>query len=197
MHQLQTTDFCRDDTPWCYFVAAPIRSAEGLARNLDFAQPFGDQRVVVRILRGHRCATSQAVFQEWAAALQFPYYFGENWDALDECLTDLEWLPGSCYVFFVMRLDRVLPGLDDEFNIFIDVLREAHQEWKIPNRYNTDWPAAPFTLVFHTELDQANDALVRLRKAGADPVESRFSVEFIEETTRIREFDPGLLEEPE
>ena len=36
-----------------------------------------------------------------AAALKFPDYFGNNWDALDECLRDLEWLPGSAYVLVV------------------------------------------------------------------------------------------------
>jgi hypothetical protein len=38
-----------------------------------------------------------------AKAFRFPDYFGENWDALDECLRDLDWLPAPGYVFFVKR----------------------------------------------------------------------------------------------
>jgi hypothetical protein len=36
-----------------------------------------------------------------AAQLEFPAYFGHNWDALEECLRDLSWLPASGYVLVV------------------------------------------------------------------------------------------------
>ncbi len=28
-------------------------------------------------------------------AMHFPDYFGHNWDALDECLGDMDWLPAN------------------------------------------------------------------------------------------------------
>ena len=43
-------------------------------------------------IRGDRCTTRSEFFREFSAALQFPDYFGENWDAVDECLCDMEWL---------------------------------------------------------------------------------------------------------
>lgn len=45
--------------------------------------------------RGKRCATEDDFFHEVSASFQFPWYFGENWSALDECLCDLEWLSFS------------------------------------------------------------------------------------------------------
>lgn len=46
-------------------------------------------------LRGKRCKTEDSFFHEVSASFQFPYYFGENWAAMDECLCDLEWLYAS------------------------------------------------------------------------------------------------------
>ncbi len=40
------------------------------------------------IVDGTQCRDSQKLFTSWAAALDFPQYFGHNWNALDECLSD-------------------------------------------------------------------------------------------------------------
>jgi hypothetical protein len=38
-----------------------------------------------------------------AGALRFPSYFGHNWDAVDECLGDLEWIDADGYVLCVRQ----------------------------------------------------------------------------------------------
>lgn len=37
------------------------------------------------------------LFAAVASAMQFPEYFGSNWDALDECLGDMSWFPADGY----------------------------------------------------------------------------------------------------
>ncbi len=61
------------------------------------------RQVVVRFLRGQKMQTAPQLFDEFAAALQFPYYFGENWNALLECLTDLEWLPDGACILMILN----------------------------------------------------------------------------------------------
>ena len=39
-----------------------------------------------------------AFLKKTAAALGFPAYFGMNWDAFSECLTDMAWRPAAGYV---------------------------------------------------------------------------------------------------
>ena len=42
-----------------------------------------------------------------AEALAFPDYFGMNWNALDECLRDMEWMPAKGYVVFFFGAERL------------------------------------------------------------------------------------------
>ena len=83
------------ERPWLHRLVATESQLCDL--NLQLVQ-ITKPRVVSRVVRGHKCRSTQALFDEFAAALQFPYYFGENWNAFDECLADLEWLPGEAYV---------------------------------------------------------------------------------------------------
>jgi hypothetical protein len=36
-----------------------------------------------------------------AGALGFPTYFGMNWDAFSDCLTDMEWKPATGYIILI------------------------------------------------------------------------------------------------
>ena len=68
-------------------------------------------------LRGARCDTEESFFREVSAALQFPWYFGENWAAFDECICDLEWL----------KFDRMVLAIDD-FKMMFNEDREQQKQ---------------------------------------------------------------------
>ena len=55
------------------------------------------------------------VLAAFAEALRFPAYFGHNWDALEECLTDLAWLPAPGYAVLIAHAaaDAELAGARD------------------------------------------------------------------------------------
>lgn len=46
-------------------------------------------------------ATDTQLFGALAHALEFPEYFGHNWNALNDCLSDLAWCPAEGYVLFL------------------------------------------------------------------------------------------------
>jgi hypothetical protein len=87
-------------------------------------------RAVCRVVRGHKATTEPAFFDECAAAWQFPYYFGENWDAFDECLTDLQWLPAEAYVLCVTQAIHLLEKEpSDRQHRLLLVLQRIAKEW--------------------------------------------------------------------
>ena len=48
-----------------------------------------------------------ALLERVSAALQFPGWFGRNWDALEDCLADLSWLEGKGHVLLLEQAGGV------------------------------------------------------------------------------------------
>lgn len=71
---------------------SPLPTLPAGFRFVDDPATWTDREArVVRIARGVR--SKRALLTEYARQLRLPDYFGWNWDALDECLRDLHWLP--------------------------------------------------------------------------------------------------------
>jgi len=128
------------------------------------------ENAVARTVRGKKCSTAKELFNEFGAALQFPYYFGENWDAFNDCITDLEWIPGNEYLLFIPNAEKVLANADRDFRIFIDLLHKAGKEWAESQEDHPDFPrpSKPFHVVFHCEPDSKNKLLNRLNEVNAE-----------------------------
>lgn len=61
-----------------------------------------------------------------ARGLHFPAWFGGNWDALEDCLTDLSWLEGDGHVLLLEDGS----GLNaDDLGILVDVLSSSARFW--------------------------------------------------------------------
>jgi RNAse (barnase) inhibitor barstar len=78
-----------------------------------------------------------ALLRTIAAALAFPDGFGENWDALEDCLSDLSWRQSQGQVL-VFEAFQFLPAAD--LGVLVDVLNSAAQFWA--------GQGAPFFAVF-------------------------------------------------
>jgi hypothetical protein len=62
---------------------------------------------VVGYLEGKECISDTKLFAEVQRVLAFPDYFGHNWDALEECLRDLDGRGKHAYVL-VMRNAKLI-----------------------------------------------------------------------------------------
>lgn len=68
-----------------------------------------------------------ALMRALSVALRFPDYFGGNWDALEECIRDLSWLPAGC----VVLLHKDLPLAEDQpsLSTYLSILHGAVESW--------------------------------------------------------------------
>jgi RNAse (barnase) inhibitor barstar len=103
---------------------------------------------VLRIIQGAKCQTIAGLLTECARALDFPDYFGHNWDALEECLIDLEWLPAKGYILFITDAGYVLPDDEEEYETFLEILRDAGEAWGSGQAGMGTRRATPFHALF-------------------------------------------------
>jgi hypothetical protein len=94
------------------------------------AAALGDLHgLLLRSVDGTRCRTKGALLREVATALDFPAYFGNNWDALEESLNDLEWLPARGYVLVFRHADQVLSASPEDRANLVGILGSTGAEW--------------------------------------------------------------------
>jgi RNAse (barnase) inhibitor barstar len=73
------------------------------------------------VIDGLACRTRANLFAEFARALDFPSYFGHNWDALTDCLRDAS--PAALYIAHAVVVLADEPRA--QLHILVDVLSDA------------------------------------------------------------------------
>jgi RNAse (barnase) inhibitor barstar len=109
-----------------------------------------------------------ALFSEMKIQFKLPDYFGQNWDALDECLADLEWLPATFYVIAIDHAEQILESEKERTRqILSRLVQRIPEEWSHPIMDGEDWdrPAVPF----HWVLCEQAQSDARLGLFSLDP----------------------------
>ena len=104
-----------------------------------------DKNSFVCSINGSKCITKKEALAEIGRAFNFPEYYGENLDALYDCLTDLSWLRYSKVFFIVNNQEDFLKSETPEIRTdFLDLLNDVKDEWK----NNDESDKKDFTLLY-------------------------------------------------
>jgi hypothetical protein len=80
-------------------------------------------------LSGRDVRSKDTLLQEAGKACNFPDYFGHNWDAFEECVTDMSWQPAPGYLLLVDELASLREKSPGDFDTFLAVLHDAASSW--------------------------------------------------------------------
>jgi len=80
---------------------------------------------VARLARG--LTTTDELLMSIATQLEFPDYFGFNWNALSDCLRDFHWLQHHTVVLIHQDLPKIS---DSDLVEYVEVLADAVQSWQ-------------------------------------------------------------------
>ena len=92
-----------------------------------------------------RLASKAGLLGRAARALNFPKWFGKNWDALNDCLTDLSWLDGQGWVIIFENSKDLASRKPQVFHSAVEVFQSANDYWRQAGK--------PFWVLFHGPSD--------------------------------------------
>jgi RNAse (barnase) inhibitor barstar len=74
--------------------------------------------------------TKAQVLKLLGTSLAFPSWFGRNWDALEDCLTDSSWLSGPGILIRIEGFSAYANTDADGFSILLDIFKTSAEYWR-------------------------------------------------------------------
>ena len=78
----------------------------------------------------YNIVTEDELFNIIAQFMNFPSYFGKNWDALSDCLKDMQWAPAKGYVLILRDSVDAWSKNPYMWGIFIEVWMAVSEFWR-------------------------------------------------------------------
>jgi RNAse (barnase) inhibitor barstar len=105
----------------------------GVYRFVSRAKPDTLRRAVERAgwrffhLDGHQIQDKRSFLQSSATAINFPSYFGHNWDAFNDSINDIAWAPG--FVILYDQPAHFATAHPNEWQTAQEIFQEAVDRW--------------------------------------------------------------------
>ncbi len=106
------------------------RSTAALMRQI--ASKYPDYALIE--LDAAQLTTKSTLMHEFAQAFQFPDYFGNNWDALEECLNDLSWLNQRRVVLIIEHTNALMQHEPELWATTQEILQAVSATWQAEQR---------------------------------------------------------------
>lgn len=87
-------------------------------------------KIPVFRLETHKTRNKAELLKLLAQALALPRHFGENWDALADCLMDANWLPPAGCVILWSGEKAFASAAGEDHEVLREVFAESAQFWQ-------------------------------------------------------------------
>ena len=124
------------DTSGVYFLPSHCRTAVESAGGRQHFKVFAAD------IAEH--TDTQGALSQLGASLNFPIWYGSNFDALFDCLTDPDWEPAKGHVLLINGISALRATDPDDFATLIEVLQsvaESRRDMQSPFWIFLDAPA--------------------------------------------------------
>ncbi|GAB2881760.1 barstar family protein [Uliginosibacterium flavum] len=109
-------------------IAGVYQATDDTARTLFQAGPAAGFNVY-RIDLG-KARNADSLHRILARGLHFPDWYGGNWDALADCLTDMSWNEADGYLLILVHAETLQAADPACFSSLLEVLNETVTAWQ-------------------------------------------------------------------
>jgi len=95
-----------------------------------FIDDASRKSVCVFYFRGRSIRNKTDFFNTAKKVMRLPDYFGDNWDAFEECINDLSWLPAEGYIFVYDNTSVFFSKHPDDADTLLSILNDIHENRK-------------------------------------------------------------------
>ena len=81
-------------------------------------------------LEGQKIEKKLQFLNHAAVVMHFPVHFGNNWDAFEDCITDLEWIEAEGYVIYFDHTENFAQHHASELETVTELFQDAVEYWK-------------------------------------------------------------------
>lgn len=113
---------------------------------VELSQLCQDNHCQLFYIEGDTIFEKPDFFRVSIPAINLPEYFGKNWDAWEECITDLSWCESSSYLFVYKNPQNFATHSPEDWEIFKDILSTTIAYWSEQK--------ISFSVIFTSELIQ-------------------------------------------
>lgn len=132
--------------------------------HLELQRQYPENDILV--IRGKKAHSLEGFFNEIGAILQVPYYFGENWNALNDVLYERAWLPG--YVFLVTDAPLLLADAPAQFGFLLQLMDKCNAQHLVPTDELDENDDFGFHVLFQCKGATTGAFAERLASAGVE-----------------------------
>ncbi len=68
--------------------------------------------------------------KRFVMSLDFPDWFGQNWDALADCLADLSWIEAEGYLLLLMNADAFWAACPGDVATALQIFTAVSESWR-------------------------------------------------------------------
>ncbi|MFC4762709.1 barstar family protein [Dyella koreensis] len=97
--------------------------------DLDPLAALADKSMFVGRTSLKDCHDKEELLRRLAASWQLPATFGQNWDALADCVRDFAWLKAQGYLLLFDHANDLRSANEEDFDTLLDILDEAAEGW--------------------------------------------------------------------